>query len=278
MSTNTRIRGRALQAIRARHRSHNPLCAMCQAKGIVRAWTELDHVEPMEDGGADSDENRQGLCVECHRLKTAIQRGYTQQPRIGADGWPTAAPAVPTVVVPGRLRNPEHELRRLPRDLSPSRIPLTIVCGPPGGGKSTWVRNHVGPNDVVIDLDAILQRYSGRAEHDTVGTAWLGPALTERNRRLRALASDTTHERAWFIVSAPNPVERHHWAHMLGATVQLMAPPLEECIRRIRADPARRKHRDRMIAAARKWWQANATNERTTCAPPRGAMTMGGWA
>jgi 5-methylcytosine-specific restriction protein A len=88
MSTNVRIRGRHLQAIRARHRSENPLCAMCQAKGIVRAWTELDHIVPMEQGGSDSAHNRQGLCAECHRLKTAIDMAYTLKPTIGVDGWP----------------------------------------------------------------------------------------------------------------------------------------------------------------------------------------------
>jgi len=88
MSTNVRIRGRALQAIRARHRRDNPLCVMCLAKGIVRAWTQLDHIVPIEDGGADSDDNRQGLCDECHDLKTAQDMGYIVKPVIGADGWP----------------------------------------------------------------------------------------------------------------------------------------------------------------------------------------------
>ncbi len=32
---------------------------------------------------------------------------------------------------------------------------LTIVTGPPAGGKTTWVRQRARPGDVVIDLDAI---------------------------------------------------------------------------------------------------------------------------
>ena len=88
MSTNLRIRGRALQRIRERHRQEHPLCVWCQKQGRVRAWTQLDHIVPMDAGGADDDDNRQGLCDECHELKTAQDMGYIVRPVIGKDGWP----------------------------------------------------------------------------------------------------------------------------------------------------------------------------------------------
>ena len=90
MSTNVRIRGRELQRIRTRYQHANPLCVLCQAKGIVRAWTELDHIVPLGPaGGADTDDNRQGLCALCHDLKTRLEMGYRERVSIGADGWPT---------------------------------------------------------------------------------------------------------------------------------------------------------------------------------------------
>ena len=66
-----RTRGRALMEVRARWRKTKPLCAACQAKGIFRFWTELDHIVPLFKGGADDDSNRQGLCSPCHAKKTA---------------------------------------------------------------------------------------------------------------------------------------------------------------------------------------------------------------
>lgn len=144
----------------------------------------------------------------------------------------------------------------MPRDLKPSRIPLTIVCGPPGAGKSTYLRQHVGPEDVVIDLDQIKGQMSGLGEHQTTNKELIPLALEERNRRLRALSTDTTHKRAWFVVSAPDPDDRRLWATMLGGTVELIATPLEVCIQRIKADTARVGHRSRMIAAATAWWDA----------------------
>jgi 5-methylcytosine-specific restriction protein A len=69
-----RITGLTLQAIRRRHFEQNPLCVHCQAKGRVVAAIELDHIIPLWKGGADSAENRQGLCGDCHALKTSSEQ------------------------------------------------------------------------------------------------------------------------------------------------------------------------------------------------------------
>ncbi len=66
-----RIRGSALQGIRARHFARYPLCFECERHGRVSAATELDHIAELADGGAESEANRQGLCAACHRRKTA---------------------------------------------------------------------------------------------------------------------------------------------------------------------------------------------------------------
>lgn len=108
----------------------------------------------------------------------------------------------------------------------------------------------------MIDYDQIVQEMSGLPEHRTP-REWLVPALEERNRRLRLLASDTEHARAWFVVSAPDPFERALWARMLGAKVQLLATPARTCIARINADPSRAGQAARMVAAVRAWWKAN---------------------
>lgn len=65
-----RITGSKLQAIRARWLSLHPLCVDCEKLGRVTAARELDHIVPLHLGGQDNDSNRQGLCVECHKVKT----------------------------------------------------------------------------------------------------------------------------------------------------------------------------------------------------------------
>jgi 5-methylcytosine-specific restriction protein A len=84
-----RIRGRRLQRIRHEMAWANPLCVECEKQGRIRAWTELDHKQPLTQGGLDIPTNRQGLCKECHRLKTINDLGHVKvKERIGLDGYP----------------------------------------------------------------------------------------------------------------------------------------------------------------------------------------------
>lgn len=83
-----RIRGRKLQDIRQRHFAKNPLCVDCAAKGKVTIADVLDHIKALDNGGADVESNRQGLCTPCHVIKTAKDMGYKQRQAFGPDGYP----------------------------------------------------------------------------------------------------------------------------------------------------------------------------------------------
>lgn len=246
---------RAWKALRANQLSLKPLCEWCERQGRITAASVADHVIPHKGDEAlffDGD-NLASLCKPHHdgAKQADERRGFSGQ--ADQSGWPTDPRHLANGGT-GHLSR-EYEERRMPTDLKPSAIPLTILCGPPGSGKSTYLRQHAGPHDIIIDLDAIMQRISGMPEHHT-SPRWLKPALDERNKQLRALNTDTTHAKAWFIVSAPNPSERKTWARRLGGTIVTLDTPLAECIRRINADPSRRGHTERMIKAAREWWKA----------------------
>lgn len=89
-----RIRGRRLQAIRARWFALHPFCVRCQEANPPRRTlaTQLDHITPLHRGGLDFDRdngtNRQGLCEPCHELKSAEDLGHKPK-GCDADGWPT---------------------------------------------------------------------------------------------------------------------------------------------------------------------------------------------
>lgn len=89
-SADKRITGTTLQNIRRKHFAARPLCVMCEAEGRVTVATELDHIVALTNGGTDTQDNRQGLCSDCHDIKTAQDLGYTPRQRqtIGTDGWP----------------------------------------------------------------------------------------------------------------------------------------------------------------------------------------------
>lgn len=66
-----RIRGRALQRMRAALFVRFPWCVLClkAGRGQVKA-TIRDHIIPLAEGGPDTNENCQAICQRCSDLKT----------------------------------------------------------------------------------------------------------------------------------------------------------------------------------------------------------------
>lgn len=83
-----RERGRTNQRRRERYFRQHPLCVRCEQAGRIRAATQLDHVVALVNGGTNDDSNRQGLCDDCHKAKTAEDLGHQPKRRFGPDGWP----------------------------------------------------------------------------------------------------------------------------------------------------------------------------------------------
>ncbi len=75
-----RIRGRKLQTLRRRLFCAQPWCRLCLAKTPQRFTfaTIRDHVVPLAEGGTDTDDNIQPLCIDCSDAKTANEatRGH----------------------------------------------------------------------------------------------------------------------------------------------------------------------------------------------------------
>src|SRR5262245_16942051 len=115
----------------------NPLCRMCEAAGKITVAELVDHIiRHRGDQALMWDEsNWQPLCRPCHKVKTAQELGYGAG--VGVDGWPII------------------ERRRfgfsIPNDVKVSGIPVHLVCGAPGSGKTTFVRERAKPGDIVID-------------------------------------------------------------------------------------------------------------------------------
>lgn len=132
---------------------------------------------------------------------------------------------------------------RYPRIVAPSTRPwevgtvpgrVVLVCGPPCAGKSTYVRAHAQPGDVVLDQDIIGAKAMGRA----LGT--LPPAQGT----------------AWVIRSAPGAAKRAALAKRLRAEVVLLVPDLEELMARAR----QRTDARRAIRSIRSWLEAEQRN------------------
>lgn len=193
----------------------------------------VDHIVPVEiapERRLDRT-NLQPLCQRCHAIKTAEDLARYREPTARLDA---------------RLMWPNW--------LKPSIVPLTIVCGPPASGKSAWVAARRAPEDIVIDLDDIHARLSGRDNRNRTPSE-VALAMAERNRMLSDLSVHRRKARAWFITSAASPHERDKWARLLQpVAVVVLATPLGELQRRLQADPVRAEVRERTMNAARRWW------------------------
>jgi 5-methylcytosine-specific restriction protein A len=63
-----------------------PLCRPCQAAGVTTASVEVDHIIPRSRGGSSKRSNLQGICIPCHRDKTAREAQAGSAMRISVRG------------------------------------------------------------------------------------------------------------------------------------------------------------------------------------------------
>jgi 5-methylcytosine-specific restriction endonuclease McrA/predicted kinase len=216
------------QKLREIFLQQNPLCKDCEGVGDIQPATVCDHIVPHKGDMElfwDID-NLQGLCKHHHDLKTAIENG----------GW-------------------RQQIIYFPKYLKPSRIPLFIVCGSPGSGKSTFVNNNKQRKDLVIDLDEIISTISGREIYQADFDRYIKNAILYRNQLLYSLNKTKTYKRAWFITTAARLKHREFWRESLEPIkLFVLETPRDTCINRIKQDTRRKGKEEAYIKACRRWW------------------------
>lgn len=194
-----RVTGRRGVELRKRRLERDGyLCVECRKNGVspIPIAVQVDHIVPLHMGGLDEDDNCQSLCGPCHDDKSRAEQ-FDKAVNLTHPDW-----------------------------LTPSAVPITIVCGPPASGKSTYCRTHAGAGDIVVDLDELAG-----GTHLVLTRQQLDGALQRRNKILGRLRH-AKNCKAWFIVSAPTQAEREWWQGKLGGEVRVLDPGIEVCIAR----------------------------------------------
>lgn len=137
-------------------------------------------------------------------------------------------------------------------------MPLTVVTGPPAGGKSTWVLERAMPGDVVIDFDRLAVALTGHGgdPHDHA------PAVAAVTRAARTAAIEAALRQAgkthvYLIHSSPG-VQRMAQYRELGAEVVTIDPGRDEVRRRCKGERPQR-----MYAVIDEWYRDHAAQPTT---------------
>lgn len=213
-----RKRGRAGVADRFRLKTRDGFtCRRCHR---VSTDLEIDHIIPLAIGGDDTDDNKQALCPPCHAAKTALEFGL--------------------------------RVTHLPEWLPPPLVPVVVVCGPPGSGKSTFVRENARTGELILDADFIACEITGKPIY-THTREEINAAIRVRNTELGRLGKRAKYSKCWVVVSASTLNSRAFWKSY-ATDIVVLDVSAATCVERIQADTRRpMAAKMRQIEAAKSW-------------------------
>lgn len=125
---------------------------------------------------------------------------------------------------------------------------IYVVAGPPCSGKTSLARQRAGPGDAVLDFDAIAVELGSPHPWHHPGHIRRRADMLMRQRLARLPGYQGN---AYVIRCAANPRLRAYLARTLGATVWVLDPGRDECIRRARQD----RRPLGTEAAIRRWYE-----------------------
>ena len=171
----------------------HPLCAECEAHGRTTPATDVDHVIDRA-ARLDLELDQGNLRALCHACHSRKTAG--------------------TYLAGG------------------ISVKVTVVAGPPGSGKSTYVRERMKRGDLLVDVDLLMSALSGEPPHATPGHI-VPFALAAREAVLKRLLSPSGVGAAWVIGCLPRAAERQQIARSHRASVVVLETPADVCKERI---------------------------------------------
>ena len=183
------------QKFRLMYLRENPLCEMCGDKRTTA--TVIHHMQAIKNGGSQYDEdNLMALCRDCHEI------------------------------IEGRKRKGNIDMS------IPLRVQVILVAGSPLAGKTTYVKQNKGKNDLVYDYDAILAAMTGEELYHR--PAWsIDLMLDIRETVMKYIEKTTLLSKAWIIATAPRIQQRQYFKERLNAKVIVVNPGKQTCLQRL---------------------------------------------
>ena len=116
---------------------------------------------------------------------------------------------------------------------------ITIVTGPPCGGKTTYVRQNAKKGDVVIDMDRMaLALTTEDIEEYEYSDSVRSVAMAARKAAVKQaiILGQGQREQTWIIHTDPTPSDRYSYK-VAGARFVECSPGLRVCLERAKQRP-----------------------------------------
>ena len=138
---------------------------------------------------------------------------------------------------------------------------VTVVCGPPGAGKTTYVRERAVAGDLIVDVDTLFAALSGQPLYQKPPLL-LPYVLAARDGALGRLERGPAP--AWVITQGVTAAERETLRARFAAEVVVLETPAITCLERIALDERRAGQLDEWLPRVLRWWREYEPSEADT--------------
>lgn len=135
----------------------------------------------------------------------------------------------------------------------------SIVCGAPGSGKTTYVKNNMSNGDLIVDLDYLVAALSFQPLHYH-DTNTLALCFSIRDFIYSKISTGLNHPHVWVIATMPDKLERARLSRRLNAEIIVIETPPEICLKHSQNDSDRIQTEDWAKTIA-EWWARYTPND-----------------
>lgn len=208
-------------------RVNEPFCRMCANEGRQSFGYVTDHIIPLKMSWERrlDPSNLQTLCRICDGKKRANE----------AKMYKEAEQAYPK---------------------------CTVVYGPIGAGKTTYVRKNMKRGEVILDLDLFYEALTGAPHHDK-SDELLSLVLEAFNQVVSIVARrGKQRPRLWIVTCDLGEERRCKFLSMFpGCEFKVVATEASVCVDRVSKDPFRRSEVSKYKGLIERWWSNYSKEE-----------------
>lgn len=118
-----------------------------------------------------------------------------------------------------------------------------LITGAPGSGKTTFARENMGENDILVDLDAIKAALLGNRQ-DSDFHSQISDDKVELLRLVQGVLKDAVHNgvtesKTWFLTTVTDKEQLNEWCKYCNAELKIMDTDKDTCKKRVSKDVTR---------------------------------------